>query len=76
MKRLKYIFLMSFILLISVGLTSCKDEKDFSSTPIEVTQIYLEDYESTVPDRPVTFARLGQLIRIEGSGFLGMKKVI
>lgn len=76
MKRLKYIFLMSFILLISVGLTSCKDEKDFSSTPIEVTQVYLEDYESTVPDRPVSFARLGQLIRIEGSGFLGMKKVI
>lgn len=76
MKKFKYIFLMSFVLLISVGLTSCKDEKDPGSTPISVTQIYLQDYKSTVPDRPVTFARLGQLIRIEGSGFLGMKKVI
>jgi len=32
---------MSFVLLISVGLTSCKDEKDPGSTPISVTQIYL-----------------------------------
>jgi hypothetical protein len=28
-----------------------------------------------VPDREVDFARLGQLIRIEGQGFLGLKKL-
>lgn len=76
MKKNKYRFLMGFILLLTVSFTSCKDENDFANKPISITKIYLEDYKSTVPDRPVTFARLGQLIRIEGSGFLGMKKVI
>ncbi|NDV81937.1 glycan-binding surface protein [Bacteroides sp. 51] len=74
MKKIKYIFLMC-IALLAVGFASCSDDDDKDSKPIHVTQIYLEDYNSTVPDRPVEFARLGQMIRIEGSGFLGMKKV-
>lgn len=75
MKKMIYIYLMC-VALLTVGFTSCSDDDDNKdSKPIEVTQIYLEDYESVVPDRPVDFARLGQMIRLEGSGFLGMKKV-
>jgi hypothetical protein len=53
--------------------TSCKDDE--GSGPITIAKVFLEDVNSTVPDREVTFARLGQLIRIEGSGFTGLKKV-
>ena len=42
---------------------------------MNITGIYLEDAKSNVPDRLVDFARLGQLIRIEGEGFNGLKKV-
>lgn len=60
----------------SLGLTSCnKDDESAASTPITVKSVYLEDAKSSVTDRLVTFARLGSLIRIEGSGFTGMKKV-
>ena len=59
----------------SMGLTSCEKEDNSGSTPINVTAVYLEDAESAVPDRLVTFGRLGQLLRIEGSGFMGMRKV-
>ena len=38
-------------------------------------KVYLEDVKSSVPDREVSFARLGQMIRLEGQGFMGMKKV-
>lgn len=79
MKNLKYIWLAGLALL-SVAFTSCNEDdeyfdKKYQSTPIKVTQIYLEDNESSVPDRPVEYARLGQLIRIEGSGLFGMKAV-
>lgn len=75
MKNLKYIWLLC-LALTTVCFVSCDDDDDnHGSTPIRVTQIYLEDYKSAVPDRPVDFARLGQMIRIEGSGFMGMKKV-
>ena len=47
----------------------------YQDQPIVVNKVYLENYESSVPDREVEFARLGQLIRLEGSGFMGMKKV-
>lgn len=59
----------------SVLLTSCKDEIDYSGTPISVNAVYLEDASSSVKDREVKFARLGSLIRIEGEGFKGLKKV-
>ena len=79
MKSLKYIWILCLSCL-AAGLTSCNEEdkyfdSKYQSTKIVVDQIYLEDYESSVPDRPVTFARLGQLIRVEGSGLYGMKKV-
>ena len=79
MKNLKYIWL-SVIALLSVGFVSCNDDDEYfdgkyQERPIVVNKVYLENYESSVPDREVEFARLGQLIRLEGSGFMGMKKV-
>lgn len=61
---------------VTAGLVSCNDDDDaIDSAPISVLQVYLEDAEATVKDRPVEFARLGQTIRISGSGFRGMQKV-
>lgn len=79
MKNLKYMWLLC-IALFSFAIVSCNKEdeyfdEDYQSVPIVIEQIYLENYESSVPDRPVDFARLGQLIRVEGSGLFGMKKV-
>lgn len=54
--------------------TSC-DNNDSEGGTITITRVFLEDVNSTVPDREVSFARLGQLLRIEGSGFTGLKKV-
>lgn len=51
------------------------DDDQNDSTPIVVNSVYLEDTESAVPDREVTFARIGQLLRIEGSGFTGMREI-
>ena len=56
--------------------SSCDDDDNGgSNAPIQINGIYLEDAKSDVTDRLVEFARLGQLIRIEGSGFTGLKKV-
>jgi hypothetical protein len=65
------------VALISVAfLGSCKeDDNDNLSTPINIKQVYLENAQSSVKDRPVDFARLGQVIRLEGSGFAGLQKV-
>lgn len=42
---------------------------------MKITQVYLEDYKSSVPERPVEFARLSQMLRLEGEGLFGVKKV-
>lgn len=57
--------------------TSCSDDDDNGSASIVVNKVFLEDAQAkdSVTDREVTFARLGQLIRIEGSGFTGLKKI-
>jgi hypothetical protein len=55
---------------------SCKDdENEGINTPMSITKVFLEDAQSSVPDREVAFARLGQLIRLEGNGFAGITKV-
>jgi len=69
------ISLLVSLFLGSMGLTSCKQDIDIASTPIKIDSIFLEDSKSAVVDRKVTFARLGSLIRIQGSGFTGLKKV-
>ena len=61
-------------MLIGFLFTGCSDD-DSEGGMINVNSVYLQDVNSTVPDREVTFARLGQLLRIEGSGFTGLKRV-
>ena len=65
------------LLLISLVFKSCEDDADdaHGTTPIVVNAIYLQDAESPVPDRLVEFIRLGQVMRIEGSGFTGMRRL-
>lgn len=63
------------LFVCTLGLTSCDDDDDNGGGPITISKIYLEDAESSVPDREVSFARLGQIIRVEGSGFVGLRKV-
>lgn len=62
------------MMFFALMFTSC-DNTDSSGKSIVISKVFLEDVNSTVQDREVSFARLGQTIRIEGSGFTGLKKV-
>ncbi len=73
MKHVLYSWII-FYLLTTLFLTSCKNDEVVDS-PIYITQIYLEDIKSDIPDRPISFVRTGQMIRIEGEGFIGLKKI-
>lgn len=76
MKPFKHLLYFVCLGLLAGAFTACDDDDDKHDTsPISVKQIYLQNIESSVPDRPVEFVRLGQTIRIEGAGLLGMKKV-
>ncbi len=72
MKTLRYIM---YVLMAVLTLSACSDDDSSGSATMTINRIFLEDVESSVPDREVTFARLGQLIRIEGSGFTGLRKI-
>jgi len=74
MKNLKY-FLASCMALAAFTFTACSDDDSSSSAEMTIDKVFLEDVKSTVPDREVTFARLGQLLRIQGSGFTGLKYI-
>ena len=65
--------ILGILALTLLFFSSC-NKKD-EAGPISISKVYLEDASSTVPDREVSFARLGQLIRIEGYGFTGLKTV-
>jgi len=79
MKTLKYIWIACFAIAMT-GFTSCSendgDAYPGGNGPVTVSAVHLEDAESTVPDREVAFARLGQTLRLEGSGFGGTKKIL
>jgi hypothetical protein len=64
--------------LMAISFNSCGDEdgNEGTDTPMSITKVFLEDAQSTVPDREVTFARLGQIIRLQGSGFTGVSKAL
>lgn len=62
------------LIVCTLGFTSCNDDDDDSS-PVSISRVFLQDATSAIPDREVSFARLGQLIRIEGSGFTGLRRV-
>lgn len=65
------------IALVAPLLTACSDYDDVQSVQMTISKVYLQDVDAKdeVYDREVDFARLGQLIRIEGTGFMGLKKV-
>ena len=76
MNTIKYFWTLCLALL-AFGFIACSDDDNSQSTPMSISQVYLENVNDTVnKDRPVDFARLGQLIRIEGSGFTGLKKIL
>ncbi|TDP03272.1 glycan-binding surface protein [Flavobacterium sp. 245] len=72
----KYWVPIAFIgmMVFSMLFTAC-DNSDGASKQIVISKVFLEDVNSSVPDREVSFARLGQTLRIEGSGFTGLRKV-
>src|SRR5690606_5800758 len=55
-------------------ITACESD-DATGREITINRVYLQDVNSVEPDRVVAFARLGQLLRIEGSGLTGLRKV-
>ena len=65
------------LLAIVPSLTSYNDDDDCQSTTMTINKVFLEDTkaEDGNYDREVEFARLGQTLRIEGSGFSGLKKI-
>ena len=80
--KIKYFNINSWISLFTLSVimvmtlfTSCEEDDNNYSGPITISKVYLQDAESSVPDREVSFVRLGQLIRIEGTGFTDLKKV-
>lgn len=71
----KYIYML--IAVVAPLFTACSDDDNSQSATMTISQIYLEDVNAKdeVYDRPVEFGRLGQLLRIEGSGFTGLKNI-
>ncbi|GBF20459.1 MULTISPECIES: glycan-binding surface protein [Arenibacter] len=61
------------LILASILFAAC-EENDSEGGAIAISKVFLEDVNSSVPDRQVNFGRLGQLLRIEGYGFAGLKK--
>ena len=76
-KRFRMSRLVFGLLIAAVSQASCDKagEKDGRDTPVTIAKVFLEDAQSTVPDREVTFARLGQIIRLQGDGFVGVTQV-
>lgn len=77
--KARYIY-MPILAMLSLGFAACNDddpyfEEDSQKAAMQISKVYLEDYESTVPDREVEFGRLGQMLRLEGSGLFGVKKI-
>jgi hypothetical protein len=63
--------------VIATAFNSCKeDDNESNNEPIKITSVYLENAQATsITDRKVEFVRLGQVLRLEGSGFTGLKKI-
>lgn len=66
-----------FVVLLAVSFfCSCSKEDDVNAN-MSIDAVFLEDasYTTSNHDRKIEFARLGQLIRLQGSGFTGLKKI-
>ncbi|MDR0541637.1 MAG: glycan-binding surface protein [Dysgonamonadaceae bacterium] len=71
----KQVLFVAGLLVTACIFNSCENkEDDGANTPMTIRKVFLENAQSSVPDREVTFARLGQIIRLEGSGFAGVSK--
>ena len=81
MKTFKYIW-MACIALTATGFVACSEDDGDAypggDGPVVVNKIYLEDADAKVPDRDITevWGRLGQTLRLEGSGFGGTTKIL
>jgi hypothetical protein len=76
--NLKYLPFFVALIVLSFAFYSCEDkngEDSQNSNAPEIHKVFLENASSKVPDREVTFARLGQTIRLEGENFAGVTKV-
>ncbi|MDR2824809.1 MAG: glycan-binding surface protein, partial [Prevotellaceae bacterium] len=66
-----------WVLVAVIAFFGCKDENAINEgLPFQIDRIFLENAQSSVPDRPVEFARQGQTVRLSGSGFVGLQKVL
>lgn len=75
-KKCWALLLLTGFVALALNFSSCDDNsKGGSNTPMVINNVYLEDASSSVTDRLVTFGRLGQTVRLEGSGFNGVQKV-
>lgn len=83
--KARYKMLLTALMMcgaVAPAFVACDDDPDIigsgsQTTEIVVEKVFLEDASAKddVTDREVTFARLGQLLRIQGSGFLGLKRI-
>jgi len=75
--NLKYLLFFVALLALSFSFYSCKDDAAGQNTgAIKINKVFLENQKSSIPDREVTFVRLGQTIRLEGENFVGVNKVL
>ena len=76
--KINILLMIAAWLACLLGFYSC-DECDprycDNNIPMEIKSIHLQDSKDKVKDRIVPFARLGQLIRLDGSGFFGVKEI-
>ena len=72
----KYLLLLALITVL-VSFNSCNENEENGGDALApvIKAVYLEDARSSVPDRLVNFARLGQTVRIDGESLLGVTKV-
>ncbi|GHV56142.1 hypothetical protein FACS1894182_02100 [Bacteroidia bacterium] len=75
MKNKIKVSLLIGMMAVMAGFQSCKDENDGLDVKPKINKVYLENAQSTKTDREVSFARQGQLLRLEGEGFTGVTKV-
>ncbi len=81
MKTLKYLWIACLGIAVA-GFTACTED-DGDAYPgdkgaVSLNKVYLEDasQDVSVHEREVTFARLGQTLRLEGQNFGGTKKIL
>jgi hypothetical protein len=86
MKNRNYIkfwtlFLFVGLIVPALFFNSCKDDDDEgSTTPMKIEKVFLENAQSSMTDRDLSkygnFVRLGQTVRLQGSGFTGIKQIL